>query len=147
MSVKYLLDQKGSTVYSIEPDAAVYACVDLLNSKRIGALLVLDADGALLGIVSERDVLHVTGEKKGSLEGVTVRAIMTPRKRLVTADLQSDVRELMETMTARRVRHIPILDDDRVAGIVSIGDVVKMLLDEVLTENKQMQDYITGQYA
>jgi CBS domain-containing protein len=147
MSVKYLLHQKGKTVYSIEPGAELYACVDMMNAKRIGALVVQDAQGALRGIVSERDVLRVTGEKKGALDGVTVRDVMTPRETLVTASLTSDIREVMETMTTNRIRHIPILDGERVVGIVSIGDAVKMLLDEVLTENKQMQDYITGQYA
>ncbi|MBN1556655.1 MAG: CBS domain-containing protein [Lentisphaerae bacterium] len=147
MSVKYLLQQKGGEVHAIAPDASLEDCVSRLNEKRIGALVVQDKDGTLQGIVSERDILRAVDEPGGTLAGRTVGDIMTPREKLITTTSAQDVRDVMDTMTHHRIRHVPVLEGDTVVGIVSIGDAVKMLLDEVLTENKQLQGYISGEYA
>jgi len=147
MSVKRLLEQKGDTVYRIAPDATVHDCIELLNAKRIGALVVMDDAGVPFGIVSERDILRVASGTKGDMSGLTVRKIMTPADRLVTAEKDDTIRDIMSLMTENRIRHVPIVDDGKVVGIVSIGDAVKMLLDDVLMENKQIKDYISGEYA
>ena len=147
MSVGQLLKQKGKVIYQIKPDATLSSCLKLLNDKRIGSLLVMDKQGNLEGIVSERDVLRTVNKIKGKAFDVPVSSVMTPRIKLVVGGKDSSIHEVMETMTKKRVRHLPIMDGERVIGIVSIGDVVKSLLDEVLTENKQMQDYIYGKYT
>lgn len=147
MTVKYLLGQKGSEVYSIGPNDTLIDCLNILNDKRVGALVVLDDAGALQGIISERDVLRKVHAAKGRIEDLPVRKVMTARADLITAATDDTIREVMSRMTENRIRHIPVLEGNRVIGIVSIGDVVKMLLDEVLTENRQMKDYISGQYA
>jgi CBS domain-containing protein len=146
MSVGQLLKNKTKTVYKIKPDAPLCDCLKLLNDKRIGALLVMDARGKLEGLISERDVLRTAHETKGKMGDIPVEKVMTPRKGLVVAGKESSIHEVMETMTKKRVRHLPIMDGEKVIGIISIGDVVKALLDEVLAENKQMQDYIYGKY-
>ncbi|MDD4869800.1 MAG: CBS domain-containing protein [Kiritimatiellae bacterium] len=146
MSVIQLLKGKAKTVYSIKPKAPLCDCLKLLNDKRIGALLVIGRQGKLEGLISERDVLRTAHKTKGKMCHIPVEKIMTPRKKLVTAGKENSIHEVMETMTKRRVRHLPILDGEKIIGIISIGDVVKALLDEVLAENKQMQDYIYGKY-
>jgi CBS domain-containing protein len=147
MSVGLLLKQKGRAVYNIKADALLCDCLKLLNDRRIGALLVMDRKGNLEGLISERDILRVAHKTKGKMCNIPVKKVMTPRKKLVTASKESSIHELMETMTRKRIRHLPILDGEKVIGVVSIGDVVKTLLDDVLAENKQMQDYIYGKYA
>jgi len=146
MSVGQLLKHKGRAVYKIRAEAPLCDCLKLLNDKRIGALLVMDKRGKLEGLISERDVLRTAHETKGKMGHIPVKKVMTPRKRLVVGGKESSIHEVMETMTKKRVRHLPIMDGEKVIGIISIGDVVKALLDEVLAENKQMQDYIYGKY-
>lgn len=147
MSILRLLKQKGRHIYSIEPEAPLSQCMNLLNRKRIGALLVLDKTGRLQGIVSERDILRTACKLAGKMCAVKVKTIMTPGEKLVTATSDQSFPRLMELMTTHRVRHVPIMDGDKVLGVVSIGDVVKWLLEEAMEENKAMKDYISGHYA
>ena len=141
MQVTSILTNKGQQIFSISPDATVSELVEALCERRVGALLVLGSSGDIVGIVSERDVVRALGTNPGALAN-TVAAIMTTD--VVTASDQADVAELMQVMTERRIRHIPVLDESgALAGLVSIGDVVKNRMDELEAERSALMDYIT----
>jgi len=141
MHVTTILSNKGHQIYSISPEATVAELVRTLCDQRVGALLVLDQTGSIVGIVSERDVVRALGENPRALSD-SVGAIMTSD--VVTAPDQAEVAELMRVMTERRIRHIPVLDESgALAGLVSIGDVVKNRMDELEAERSALMDYIT----
>jgi len=141
MHVTTILSNKGHQIYSISPEATVAELVRTLCDQRVGALLVLDQTGSIVGIVSERDVVRALGENPRALSD-SVGAIMTSD--VVTAPDQAEVAELMQVMTERRIRHIPVLDESgALAGLVSIGDVVKNRMDELEAERSALMDYIT----
>ena len=141
MQVTSILTNKGQQIFSISPDATVSELVEVLCERRVGALLVLGSSGDIVGIVSERDVVRALGTNPGALAN-TVAAIMTTD--VVTASDQADVAELMQVMTERRIRHIPVLDESgALAGLVSIGDVVKNRMDELEAERSALMDYVT----
>lgn len=141
MQVAQILSNKGSEVFAIAPEATVADLVQRLHSHRVGALLVQDDDGRLVGIVSERDVVRGMA---------TVAAISQARVgTIMTADVVSitpntDVAELTRLMTERRIRHVPVIEEGvGVVGLVSIGDVVKIRMDELESERAALVDYIT----
>lgn len=147
MNIQFLLKQKQNVVYDISPDAAMGMCIEVMNERRIGALLVRSADGSLEGIITERDVLRALSTRHGEIWNLTVKEIMTPKSRIISAALEEPIQSIMERMTNNRVRHLPILDAGKVIGLVSIGDVVKLLLDQAIEENEHMKEYIYGRYA
>ena len=142
MKVRYILKVKGSQVHSIGPDQTVLDAVALLVQHRIGALLVRDAAGAVAGILSERDVLRECLHRSAELGRISVQDAMT--RDLIVCVLDDDVDYAMGVVTKNRVRHLPVMDGDRVAGMISIGDLVKASLDEVQYENRYLREYITG---
>lgn len=144
MSIQLLLQKKGSTVFEITPDATVGACTDSLNKHHIGSLIVRPKNGSVEGIVTERDIMRCLTEKQGQVWSIKVRDIMTPRTRLITASIEDSIQSLMARMTEKRIRHLPVFEGNNVVGIISIGDLVKYLLDETQLENEQMRDYIYG---
>ncbi|HWS57952.1 MAG TPA: CBS domain-containing protein [Actinotalea sp.] len=142
MRITEVLRRKGGSVVTITSDRGVRELLGLMGEHRVGALVVSDDGVRVDGIVSERDVvmrLHRDGD--GVLDG-PVSAIMTSE--VHTCGLQDTVDELMEVMTERRIRHVPVLEDGRLVGIVSIGDVVKHRIAEVQDERDQLTAYITG---
>ncbi len=140
-TVNQILRSKGSQVLSIPPDASVYDALKLMGEKNVGALLVLE-QGRLVGIISERDYARkVTLKGKSSLN-TPVRDIMTDRVMFVRPE--QTVEECMALMTDKHIRHLPVLVGDQVAGIVSIGDLVKASIEEKDFMIKQLENYITG---
>ena len=136
-----VLKIKGSDVFSIRPTDNIHDAVSVMNEKGVGALLVTTDDG-VAGILSERDVA-----RKITLGGKDARRtpaseIMTARVTSVTPDLH--IHEAMQIMTEQRIRHLPIVRDDKVVGVVSIGDLVKAIIDEQKFEIEQLQNYITS---
>lgn len=144
MNLKQLLDQKDPVVFSIGENSSLCECIKMLNEKNIGALVVVNRENKICGIVTERDVLRLTYSSPVNVCSVLVKDAMTPRDKLVTAEETDLIPGIMETMTAKRIRHIPVLKDGEICGIVSIGDIVKFLLGMLMDENKQMKDYIAG---
>jgi CBS domain-containing protein len=144
MTLGDILSTKGGSVYGIEPGATVREAAKQLHRNRVGALLVFAAPcaGPLLGIVSERDVLRAVAVGGNTLDTQTVSEIMTTA--LVTAAPGDRVEDVMGLMTARRIRHLPVLDQGRLVGIVSIGDLVKSQHDRMAIENRFMKDYFTS---
>ena len=139
MTVRAILDAKGRQVVSIEADATVSSAVKMLSERRIGAVLVL-AGGKIEGIISERDIVRVLGERGPAILDETVRAVMTSK--VMTCRRADTVSSLMEKMTEGKFRHLPVVEDGEVIGLVSIGDVVKHRVMEYENEQEALRDYI-----
>jgi CBS domain-containing protein len=142
MNVETILKAKGSAVVTIVPSATIAEAVALLARKRIGALVVSIDGREPLGILSERDIVQGLGAGGGSLLERKVDEIMT--RSVITCSPQDRLADLMALMTERRIRHLPVLNGGRLAGLVSIGDVVKNRLDEIEWETSSLKTYIAG---
>lgn len=140
MRIEDVLRNKGAAVATIAPEAPVSQLLASLAAMNIGAMVVVGADG-LAGIVSERDVVRKLHERGASLLAQPISEIMTTV--VATCTPRDTVDHLAALMTENRVRHVPVLDDGSLAGIVSIGDVVKSRMAELETEQQQLQAYIT----
>ncbi|WP_134323276.1 CBS domain-containing protein [Cumulibacter soli] len=140
MKISEILSTKGAEVVTMAPDATIRDLVDVMAQHNIGAVIV-SADGEVIeGIVSERDVVRHLSDIP-SLEGTPVRAIMTAV--VQTTTLGNSVDGLRRQMTDARVRHVPVIEDGRMVGIVSIGDVVKSSIDELEFERDQLSKYVS----
>jgi CBS domain-containing protein len=140
MNVEQLLSGKGHDVISMQPHRTLSEAIRTLSEKRIGAVVVMGADGALVGILSERDIIRALGELgAGALESAVSRSMTS---KVVTCRPQTSVDELMEIMTTGRFRHVPVVENGRVTGLVSIGDVVKHRVAAIEAESQAMRDYI-----
>jgi CBS domain-containing protein len=137
MNVDNILKQKGTNVATIAPEASIKRAADWLRAKEIGALVVTRND-AVLGIISERDIIHALSEYGEEVASMRVKDIMTHG--LITVTLDDDLNRLMRLMTRHRVRHLPVLRDGKLAGIISIGDVVKRRLDDLELETHVLHD-------
>ncbi|WP_324653104.1 CBS domain-containing protein [Georgenia sp. H159] len=140
MRIHDILRRKGDSVVTIRSDATLSELLDLLTEHRIGAVVVSDAEGEATGVVSERDVIVHLQAEGTSLGGVRVRDLMTAPP--VTCSPDDDLEALARTMTERRIRHLPVLVEGRLAGVVSIGDVVKQRLDQLQDERDQLVGYV-----
>ena len=139
--VKHLLDSKGREVISIVRDASVFDAIKLMADRSIGSLLVMDGN-ALKGIVTERDYARKVIIKGRASETTPVADIMTTD--LVTASADQTVNECMSLMSGKRIRHLPVIVDGQVAGIISIGDLVQAIISDQQEEIEQLEQYISG---
>ena len=139
-TVQRLLQNKGHTVWSITPDASVFEAVQLMADKRVGALMVVERN-ELVGVISERDYAREIVLKDRVSRDTPVSAIMTQRVLYVRP--QQTLEECMALMTDKHLRHLPVLDDGRLVGVVSMRDVVKDLIAEKEFLIEQMENYIT----
>ncbi|WEV77724.1 CBS domain-containing protein [Janibacter cremeus] len=141
MKISDVLRSKGSDVVTIAPDDTVATLLGLLAEHRIGAVVVSGGDGAVDGIVSERDIVRHLHRLGAAVLDEPVSAIMTAE--VHTCTTHDDVRDLAARMTERRIRHIPVVEDDTLVAIVSIGDVVKHRIRDLAAERDQLEAYIT----
>ncbi len=141
-TVNELLRTKGGNVWSIGPDATVYEALAVMAEKDVGALLVLDNAGQLVGVLSERDYARKIVLKGKTSRETLVREIMTEKVLGVRPD--QTIEECMALMTNKRIRHLPVLEEGRLAGVISIGDVVKAIISEQEFVIEQLENYITG---
>ena len=139
MTVRSILDTKGHQITSVEPDAKLSAAIKTLGERKIGAVLVMN-EGRLEGILSERDIVRVLGERGASVMDEPVSAVMTPK--VVSCREKDTVSEIMETMTNGKFRHLPVVEDNKVVGLISIGDVVKWRVGEYEREQEALREYI-----
>lgn len=139
-SIKHILNMKGRDVWSVRPDASVYTAIEVMAEKGVGALVVMD-DVQLVGIISERDYARKVILKGKASKETRVADVMT--ERVITAPETITVDEAMSLMTDRRIRHLPVIVDDRVTGVVSMGDLVKCKLKDQENLIEQLENYIT----
>lgn len=142
MQVMQILKEKGAEVTTIAADAPIADAVRTLNEKRIGALVIIGRNGTIEGILSERDLVHALAERGTDVLAARVDDLMT--RHVFTCTPETGIEELMRQMTRRRIRHLPVIRDGRLCGIVSIGDVVKNRLLELETEATTLREYIGG---
>ncbi len=140
-NVRDILREKGTAVCSISPDATVYDALKLMAEKNVGALVVLDGD-RLAGMISERDYARKIVLKDKWSREAKVREIMTAEVFTVTPAMDLD--ECMDLVTEKRMRHLPVVENDRVSGIISIGDIVKGVIDHKESVIKELEGYIKG---
>ena len=139
--VQQLLDSKGDEVISIVQDASVFDAIKLMADRGVGSLLVMEGD-ELKGIVTERDYARKVIIKGRSSESTPVADIMTTE--LVTASPTQSVNDCMNMMSERRIRHLPVVIDGRVVGLISIGDLVQAIISDQQEEIEQLESYISG---
>jgi CBS domain-containing protein len=145
MLLQTILHKKGSLVYTVRPDATLQDVLYRLVHHGIGALVVTatgEQDGQVLGIITERDILRTCAAGQGPLSALRVSEYMTTQ--LITGYPDDPIEEAMRLMTEKRIRHLPVLSEGRLVGLVSIGDVVKAQHDLLAVENRFMKDYIRG---
>ncbi len=138
MKVLDLLKSKGGAVSTIYPEARVSAVLERFVDEPIGSLVVTTPDGAIVGLVAERDIVQALGRRGGKILDLHVSQIMHPNP--VTCAPDDAIKSVMKTMTQRRLRHLPVMAAGRLAGIVSIGDIVKHRLDEMELESNVLRD-------
>jgi CBS domain-containing protein len=142
MLVSQILKEKGDLVFTASPTDSVAAVAALLQARKVGAMVVLDGDHDVAGIVSERDIVRVVAEH--GAEGLAQPISQCMTKDVVFAAPSETVDQLMSRMTDRRIRHLPVCRDGKLVGIVSIGDLVKRKIDETVAEAETLKAYISA---
>src|SRR5262245_49482772 len=142
-TIRDVLKRKGHEVWSIHPDHSVYHAIEMMADKHVGALLIV-VDDKLIGIVSERDYARKVVLKGRSSKETRVEEIMTSS--VICVEPRYAVDECMRIMTDNRIRHLPVVENEKVVGIVSIGDLVNWIISAQHQTIQQLQDYITGKY-
>jgi len=140
MTVRAILSRKGNDVITIEPTVTLSAAVKTLAEHRIGAVVVVGPDAQVAGILSERDIVRALAQRGPAALEEPVGQVMT--RKVVTCAESDTVAELMERMTKGKFRHLPVIDRGRLAGLISIGDVVKYRLEEMEHESNALKEYI-----
>lgn len=141
-TVNDLLRDKPSEIWTVAPDDSVYDALQLMADKNVGAVLVLEG-GRLVGLLSERDYARKLALENRTSRDTSVRDVMTQRVAIVSPN--KDIEECMALMTDKHVRHLPVMDNDKLVGLVSIGDLVKGVIAEKKFMIEQLEQYITGQ--
>ncbi|WP_291684162.1 CBS domain-containing protein [Bradyrhizobium sp.] len=139
MTVHAILDSKGHQIQGVEPDAKLSAAIKILAERKIGAVLVM-SKARIEGILSERDIVRVLGERGAGVLDEPVSAVMT--RKVVSCKPADTVASIMEMMTLGKFRHLPVVEGEKVVGLISIGDVVKWRVGEYEMEQEALRDYI-----
>ena len=143
MTVRAILDSKGHQIEGVEPEVKLSAAIKTLAERKIGAVLVMSQD-RVEGILSERDIVRVLGERGAAVLDEPVSAVMT--RKVVSCKQADTVAAIMEMMTSGKFRHLPVVENDTVLGVLSIGDLVKWVISDQEHTIAQLQNYITGKY-
>jgi CBS domain-containing protein len=147
-TVKDILKNKNQKeVWSVQPKATVFEALALMGEKEIGALMVIDEKGKVAGIISERDYARKVILKGKASRETAVKDIMTPADQMYTVKPETSVDDCMVLITGKRIRHIPVFDNGKFVGVISIGDIVKSIISEQETLIEQLSNYIAGKYT
>jgi CBS domain-containing protein len=147
-TVKDIIKNKNQKeVWSVLPKATVFEALALMGEKEIGALMVIDEKGKVAGIISERDYARKVILKGKASRETAVKEIMTPTDQMYTVKPETSVDDCMVLITGKRIRHIPVFDNEKFAGIISIGDIVKSIIAEQETLIEHLSNYIAGKYT
>ncbi len=139
MTVRAILDTKGHQIQSVTPDSKLSDAIKILAEKKIGAVLAMER-GRIEGILSERDIVRVLGERGAAVLDEPVSSVMT--RKVISCRPSDTVSGIMEMMTLGKFRHLPVIEDSRVVGLISIGDIVKWRVREYETEQEALREYI-----
>ena len=142
MLVSQILRQKGDMVFTVGPAESVASAAALLDSRRVGAMVVVADDRSVIGIISERDIVRVLARQGAAALDTPISGCMS--RQVIVASLEDHLDDLLERMTDRRIRHLPVLQDGRLAGIISIGDLVKHKIAETQAEAEGLKAYIAA---
>ena len=140
VKISTILENKGNEIYSISPESSLKQMADEMLAKKIGSLVVTDKDGLLVGIISERDFLNIVGKHTKEWEDISVSDVMT--KEVITANLEDTLEQVMSVMTQHHIRHIPVMDNNKILGLLALGDIIHALLDKSLFQNELLKRYI-----
>ncbi len=140
-SVNQLLDQKGHDIYSVTPSDVVFSAIEMMANEQVGALMVMDGD-SLKGVVSERDYARKVILKGRSSKSITVAEIMSTD--VITVSAAQTVDECLKIMTGYKIRHLPVMKDNQIIGVLSIGDLVKSKLEDQQRQIQSLEQYIAG---
>ena len=140
MYVESILKSKGSEVIAVAPTDTIAVAIEVLNDKGIGAVLARDPADKIVGIISERDIVRGIARAKGSCLDMTVSDLMTSP--VISCQPDDSIDKIMQLMTDRRIRHLPVMQEDKLLGIISIGDVVKRRISEIEHETEALRQYI-----
>ena len=144
MKVKDILAEKGTNVITGRENNTVLEAMNMFATNKVGSLLIMDEHNQIVGIVAARDVLMAVLSDREQLDNIPLKNIMT--KEIIVAAPDDDIDYVQAIMTENRIRHIPIIDNKKLAGIISIGDVVKAQLKKSSVENRYLRDFIEGKY-
>jgi len=144
MKVSDLLSSKSQTIITITPDQSVFEAMQTLMDHQISSLIVLDTNSKIAGIITERDIIRAMHQDYEALKSQQVADLMSTNPIVVSP--QDEIESAMEIMTQNRIRHLPIITERGLVGIISIGDIVKFELEEIQVENRYLEDYISGNY-
>ena len=140
MYVESILKSKGSEVIAVAPTDTIAIAIEVLNDKGIGAVLARDSSDKIVGIISERDIVRGIARAKGSCLDMKVSDLMTSP--VISCQPNDSIDKIMQLMTDRRIRHLPVMQEDKLLGIISIGDVVKRRISEIEHETEALRKYI-----
>ncbi len=143
MKVKDILNSKGRKIFTVAEQDSVNTAVAALAANRVGFLIVMSINGTVAGVISERDIVHRCMILKIDPEQLKACDIMTPKVSLITASEEDEIETIMTTMTEKKVRHIPVFQGETVTGLISIGDVIKFILEEKNDAIKSLMDYVS----
>jgi CBS domain-containing protein len=146
MKAKDILASKGRIVYTVKENETVQTVVEKLAGNKIGFLIVCDSADDVSGVISERDVVHKCIHHHKDPVQMKAIEIMTKRDDLISASEDDDIEKIMNVMTAKKIRHLPVFKEDQLTGIISIGDVIKFILEAKNDEIKTLTEYAFGQY-
>ncbi len=144
MKVSDILRNKGTDVLTISHKQTLRDALNLMTNNKVGSLVVIDSGSSPIGIVTERDVLRVVDKKSSSWHSEIVNDVMT--ENIIISLPDDDIEHVMSLMTKNRFRHMPIVEKGKLAGLISIGDIVKSQMKNIKAENRYLSDYITGKY-
>lgn len=141
LKIRDLLKVKGNQVWSITPETSVLEALQLMTEKHVGALLVLDGE-KIAGIISERDFVHGVAEKERCIVNTTIFEYMTPK--VITVSPDHTVEDCMQLMTKEHIRHLPVVENEKLVGMISIGDIVKEIISSEKSRADALENYIEG---
>ena len=146
-TAKEILKNKSKEIWSVAPDNTVFEALTVMGEKEIGALMVIDSNGKVQGIISERDYARKIILLGKTSRDTKVSEIMTPVDKMFTVKPDTSVEDCMVLITAKRIRHVPVFDEDKFVGLVSIGDVVKSIISQKDMLIEHLSNYIAGKYV
>jgi len=147
MKITDILEQRGKTVFTVKTNSSAIDAVSIMDKNKVGAVIILDAKDNVAGILSERDVLYKCYNSGVELKDQTVDKLMTSVEDILIGKIDSTAHDLMNVMLYRKIRHLPIIEEGEIIGMLSVEDIMKMMLDSYENESHQLREYIKNPFG